>query len=91
MPKEIRSSEQFERILPRAVELRVVRETESVKLKLRTPDYLYTYRTTEDEADGIIKNAKDLEILEFGPVKEKKAEEKESKKEEKKQRQSSKK
>ncbi len=72
MPKEIRNSAQFEGLMSKAVELRVVRqENEVVKLKLRTPDYLYTFKTTEDDADDLIKNAKELEVVEFTPVKEK--------------------
>jgi Ribosomal L38e protein family len=71
MPKELRDSEQFQKLLPKAVELRVVRQKEFVKLKLRTPDYLYTYKTNEDEADDILKNAKEIEVVDFGRVKEK--------------------
>lgn len=72
MPKEIRNSAQFEGLMSKAVELRVVRqENDVVKLKLRTPDYLYTFKTTEDDADDLIKNAKELEVVEFTPVKEK--------------------
>ena len=58
--------------MSKAVELRVVRQdNDVVKLKLRTPDYLYTFKTTEDEADDLIKNAKEIEVVEFTPVKEK--------------------
>ena len=53
----------------------MVREKESVKLKLRTPDYLYTLKTSKDEAEGIIKNAKDLEVIEISPKKEKETKE----------------
>jgi hypothetical protein len=62
--------------MSQAVELRVVRENEMVKLKLRTPDYLYTYRTSEDEAEDIIKGAKELEVIEITPPKEKASEKK---------------
>lgn len=75
MPKELRTSEQFQKLIPKALELRVVREKESVKLKLRTSDYLYTFRTNEDEADDIIKAAKDLEVIEISPKKEKESKE----------------
>jgi hypothetical protein len=84
MPKELKSSEQFQKMLPRAVELRVVREKEYVKLKLRTPDFLYTFKTNEDEAEDIIKNAKELEVVEFGKVKEKSEEKKDDDKKKKK-------
>jgi len=80
MPRELRSLEQFQEVLPKAIELRVVRNKDLVKLKLRTPDYLYTYKTNEDEADDLIKNAKEVEVIEFTPAQEKK-EEKETKKE----------
>ncbi len=57
-----------------------------VKIKLRTPDYLYTYKTNPDEAADLIKSAKDIEVIDYSPAKEKKgSEEKEtesSKKEE---------
>ena len=78
MPKELHSLEQFQKVLPRGVELRVVREKDSVKLKLRTPEYLYTFKTNEDEAEDIIENAKDLEVKEITREKEKK-EQKETK------------
>lgn len=76
MPREIKSSEQFEKLMPKALQLRVVREKEFVKLKLRTPDFLYTYKTNEDDADDIIKNAKEIEVVEYGKAKEKSSDEK---------------
>jgi len=79
MPKQIQSAEQFEKLLPRAQQLRVVRLDDSVKIKLRTPDYLYTYKTNPDEADDIIKSAKNIEVIDYSPIKEKKgSEEKEA-------------
>lgn len=71
MPKELRNVEQFQKLMPRAVELRVVRNKETVKLKLRTPDVLYTFKTNEEEAEDLIKSAKEIEIVEFTPAKEK--------------------
>lgn len=59
-------------MLPKAHELRVVRSSEYVKLKLRMPDLLYTYKTNVDEADDLIKSAKDIEVVEFNPIDEKK-------------------
>lgn len=76
MPKELRSVEQLEKLMPRGLELRVVRSKENVKLKLRTPEYLYTFKTDHDQAESILKNAKDLEVIEV-ETKEEKAEEKE--------------
>ena len=72
MPKQIQSSEEFRKMLPKAHELRVVRSSEYVKLKLRMPDLLYTYKTNVDEADDLIKSAKDIEVVEFNPIDEKK-------------------
>jgi len=71
LPKELRNAEQFQKLMPRAVELRVVRNKETVKLKLRTPDVLYTFKTNEEEAEDLIKSAKEIEIVEFTPAKEK--------------------
>jgi hypothetical protein len=71
LPKELKSSEQFQKLMPSAVELRVVRDKESVKLKLRTPNVLYTFKTNEEEAENLIKNAKEIEVIEYTPVKEK--------------------
>jgi hypothetical protein len=75
MPKELHDAEQFQKLMPKALELRVVREKESVKLKLRTPEYLYTFRANEDQAEEIIKNAKELEVIEINPKKEKETKE----------------
>jgi hypothetical protein len=71
MPKELKTSEQFQKLLPSAVELRVVRKKEFVKLKLRTSDVLYTYKTNEDEADDIIKDVKEIEVVDYSKSSEK--------------------
>lgn len=72
MPKEIKSSEQFQKLMSKASEIRVVRNEDAVKLKLRTPDFLYTYKTSSSEADDILKGVKDLAVVELTPVTEKK-------------------
>jgi len=83
MPKQILNAEQFEKLLPKAQQLRIVRKSDSVKIKLRTGDYLYTYKTNSDEAADLLKSAKDIEVIDYSPEKEKKAsEEKEKEKEE---------
>lgn len=69
MPRIINSAEEFEQVKSRASEVRVVRSDKAVKLKLRTPGYLYTYTTISDEADDLIKGLKDVEVIEFGEVK----------------------
>jgi hypothetical protein len=80
MPKQIMSAEQFEQIKLRATECRVVRSEEAVKLKLRTPTFLYTYVTNEDEAEDLIKGLKDIEIIEFNAPKKKEEKEEASSK-----------
>jgi hypothetical protein len=72
MPKEIKSSDQFQKLMSKASEIRVVRNEDTVKLKLRTPELLYTYKTSSSEADDILKAAKDLEVVELTRVSEKK-------------------
>jgi Ribosomal L38e protein family len=69
MPRLITTAEQFEELKSKAVECRVVRSEKAVKLKLRTPSFLYTYITSEEEAEDIIKGLKDIEVVEFTPVK----------------------
>lgn len=83
MPKELRNAEQFEKLIPNGLELRVLRSKDNVKLKLRTPEYLYTFKTNSDQAESIIKNAKDVEVIELSQ-KEEKADDKKSEKSEKK-------
>jgi hypothetical protein len=77
LPRQLHNVEQFQKVLPKAIELRVVRGKESVKLKLRTPEYLYTYRTSEDEAEDLLKNAKEIEVIEVSAPPAKKEEKKE--------------
>ena len=83
MPRELHNLDQFQKLMPKAVELRVVRSGEYVKLKLRTPDYLFTYRTNSDEAADILKSAKDLEVVEINRASEKKEEKSKEKSESK--------
>ncbi len=64
MPKEIKDKDQFEKMLETATELRVSRKGDDAKVKLRTKDALYTFRTTTEEADSMIKGAK-VPVLEF--------------------------
>jgi len=65
MPLEIRSKEDVERLIEKATEIRVVRGRDDVvKVKLRTPDALYTYKTTAAEAEALTKGLK-TPILDF--------------------------
>ena len=68
MPKEIMNKEDFTRLLPKATEVRVVRTGDSAKVKLRTKDSLYTFKTTSEEADSLTKGAK-VPIQELGQAK----------------------
>ncbi len=59
MPLEIRSREEVESLIPTATEIRVVKgKDDQVKLKLRTPKALYTYKTNSDEAAALTKGLK---------------------------------
>lgn len=75
LPKELYDIEQLEKLLPKALELRVVRDEKDVKLKIRTPEYLYTLKTNEQTVQGFLKNAKDLQVIEIGQKKEEKQKE----------------
>lgn len=79
MPRPIRDAEEFQKLVPRAHECRVVRSSSGVKLKLRTPEYLYTYSTSTDEAEDLLKSLKDVEVIDLSAapkVKEKEEEKK---------------
>lgn len=64
MPKEITTKEEFEKLMESASEIRVSRSGDQAKVKLRTVDALYTFKTTSEEADAMIKGTK-TPILEF--------------------------
>ena len=54
MPQEIFDPEQFLEIAARASEVRVRRQEDTVKLKLRTKSKLYTYKASPEEANVIL-------------------------------------
>jgi hypothetical protein len=64
MPREIKSKEEFDKLLESATEIRVARAGEKAKVKLRTKAALYTFSTTSEEADSLIKGVK-TPIVEF--------------------------
>jgi len=64
MPKQIFSAEDFNRLSEKAVECRVLRMDDKVKLKLRTPRMLYVFITSKEEADNLLKNIK-VEVREI--------------------------
>ena len=53
MPKELKSKEEFEKLLKSATEVRISRDGEEAKIKLRTKEALYTFKTTGAEADSL--------------------------------------
>ena len=65
MPSEILESEKFLEIANSlATSCRVKKSGDVVKLKLRTPKTLYTYKTDAKEADSLIAKL-EIEILEL--------------------------
>ena len=64
MPREITAKEQFQKLLGEATEVRVARKGDQAKVKLRTKDALYTFKTTSEEADAMVKGTK-TPVVEF--------------------------
>ncbi|MCP8308601.1 MAG: hypothetical protein H3Z53_11885 [archaeon] len=64
MPKQIFSAEDFKSLSENAVECRVLRMDDKVKLKLRTPKMLYVFITSKEEADNLLKDIK-VEVKEI--------------------------
>lgn len=64
MPRELKSKEEFEKLLDAATEVRVARNGDDAKIKLRTPEALYTLKTTTQEADSMVKGLK-VPVLEY--------------------------
>lgn len=64
MPKELKSKDDFQKLLDSATEVRIARRGDDAKIKLRTKDALYTFKTTGAEADTLIKGLK-TPVVEF--------------------------
>lgn len=64
MPYELTSKEQFKELLKQADEVRVVKDNGTAKVKIRTKKGLYTFKTTGDEADSLVKGIK-APVVEF--------------------------
>ena len=64
MPKELKSKEEFEKLLKNAAEVRVTRNGKDAKIKLRTKEALYTFKTTSADVDSLIKGLK-TPVVEF--------------------------
>jgi len=58
VPRELRSKDEFTKFLELATEVRVSRHGDAAKVKLRTKNALYTFRTTTEEADAMVKGMK---------------------------------
>ena len=63
MPSEITSTDQFVSLSEGALECRVKRSKDLVKLKLRTPRRLYTLKVKVERADDVLRRMK-CEIVE---------------------------
>ena len=63
MPSEITNTDEFVGLSEGALECRVKRAKDLVKLKLRTPKQLYTHKVKVERADDVIKRLK-CEIVE---------------------------
>ncbi len=63
MPSAIADTEEFVRISERAIECRVKRLKDVVKLKLRTPRQLYTIQVNPDKAAELVKQIR-CEVIE---------------------------
>ena len=64
MPKELRSKEEFQKLLELATEVRVARNGDQAKVKLRTKMGLFTFKTTAEDADALVKGIK-TPVVEF--------------------------
>ena len=63
MPSEITNTDQFVSLSEGALECRVKRSKDVVKLKLRTPSRLFTYKVKVDRADDVLRRLK-CEVVE---------------------------
>jgi hypothetical protein len=64
LPKEIKTKAEFVKLIPDALEVRVVKREELAKVKVKTAEGLYTFKTTPDEADEIVKGVK-VDVVEL--------------------------
>ena len=64
MPKELKSKDAFLKLMETATEVRISRHGDDAKIKLRTKDALYTFKTTGADADALTKGLK-TPVVEF--------------------------
>lgn len=69
MPKQIYDAEKFIEMSEDATECRVKRGSDQVKLKLRTPRYLYTLVAKPQQAEDILQNIR-CQVVEARPSEE---------------------
>jgi len=62
MPIEVKNVDEFLEIAKRALECRVKRGKDYVKLKLRTKRYLYTLKVKPENVDEILGKVKELNV-----------------------------
>jgi len=58
MPKELKSKDELQKLLDSATEIRIKREDDQAKIKVRTKEALYTFKTTSADADSLTKGLK---------------------------------
>ncbi|MGD0422822.1 MAG: hypothetical protein ABSA92_05125 [Candidatus Bathyarchaeia archaeon] len=63
MPREIADADEFVKMSEKAIECRVKRSKNTVKLKLRTPRQLYTLKVDPVKATELLKQVK-CEVVE---------------------------
>jgi hypothetical protein len=64
MPKELKSRDEFAKLLDSTEEVRVIRSGDEAKVKLRTKTGLVTFKTTSADADALLKGRK-ASVVEF--------------------------
>lgn len=64
VPAEVKSKEEFAKLLESATEIRIARHGDDAKVKLRTEKALYTFKTTSEDADALVKGTK-TPVLEY--------------------------
>jgi hypothetical protein len=64
VPRELKSKAEFDKLVGEATEVRVIHHGDQAKVKLRTRDALYTFKTTSAEADTLTKGVK-AELVEY--------------------------
>jgi large subunit ribosomal protein L38e len=64
LPREIFDESEFLELAEKSIHCRVKRLRDEVKLKLRTKKTLYTYKTSPEEAERLLKSV-NCEIIEL--------------------------